>query len=222
MAKYKQVMQVSLCGNIKRGAFLFMNSAKSELRCSKKCRRRRKRMKLYEYAEQYEALKQMAEDENIPPEALADTLESIDDEFETKVDSIACIIKDELAIAEAIKKEIDALTVKLAEATNQPKELIYREAVRNIGGNCDTVCVINSAVNKLRQMWQHNGIGWVTDVLPSKVRGCTNVIVYYGSSTYDRAQMARLIDNIVQDCRAVGVETLPPDKLEALKDEWAR
>lgn len=35
-------------------------------------------------------------------------------------------------------------------------------------------------------------------------------------------QMARLIDNIVQDCRAVGVETLPPDKLEALKDEWAR
>lgn len=84
------------------------------------------------------------------------------------------------------------------------------------------MCVINSAVNKLRQMWQHNGLGWVTDVLPSKVRGCTNVILYYGSSTYDRAQMARLIDNIVQDCRAVGVETLPPDKLEALKDEWAR
>lgn len=65
-------------------------------------------MKLYEYAEQYEALKQMAEDESIPPEALEDTLESIDDEFETKVDSIACIIKDELATAEAIKKEIDA------------------------------------------------------------------------------------------------------------------
>ena len=126
------------------------------------------------------------------------------------------------------KRSLDAnayfwvLCDKLAEATNQPKELIYREAVRNIGGNCDTVCVINSAVNKLRQMWQHNGLGWVTDVLPSKVRGCTNVIVYYGSSTYDRAQMSRLIDNIVQDCRAVGVETLPPDKLEAMKDEWAR
>lgn len=70
-------------------------------------------MKLYEYAEQYEALKQMAEDENIPPEALADTLESIDDEFETKVDSIACIIKDELATAEAIKKEIEALTARM-------------------------------------------------------------------------------------------------------------
>lgn len=63
------------------------------------------------------------------------------------------------------KRSLDAnayfwvLCDKLAEATNQPKELIYREAVRNIGGNCDTVCVINSAVNKLRQMWQHNGLG---------------------------------------------------------------
>lgn len=55
-------------------------------------------MKLYEYAEQYEALKQMSKDESIPPEALADTLESID---------------DELATAEAIKKEIEALTARM-------------------------------------------------------------------------------------------------------------
>lgn len=125
MAKYKQVMQVSLCGNIERGAFDAVtvnggdvmeivgkhlrkerasSAVKSALRFSRKCQRRRKQMKLYEYAEQYEALEQMAEDESVPLEALADTLESIDDEFETKVDSIACIIKDELATAEAIKK----------------------------------------------------------------------------------------------------------------------
>lgn len=70
-------------------------------------------MKLYEYAEQYEALKQMAEDERIPLEAIEDTFQSIDDEFETKVDSIACIIKNELAMAEAIEKEIDALTARM-------------------------------------------------------------------------------------------------------------
>ena len=70
-------------------------------------------MKLYEYAEQYEALKQMAEDESIPLEAIEDTFQSIDDEFETKVDSIACIIKDELAMAETIEKEIDALTARM-------------------------------------------------------------------------------------------------------------
>lgn len=70
-------------------------------------------MKLYEYAEQYEALKRMAEDESIPLEAIEDTFQSIDDEFETKVDSIACIIKDELAMAETIEKEIDALTARM-------------------------------------------------------------------------------------------------------------
>ena len=59
-----------------------------------------------------------------------------------------------------------------------------------------------------------------TDTIPSKLEGCTNVILYYGSSTYDTAQMARLIDLIVQDCRALGVETLPPYKLAAMVEEW--
>lgn len=92
-------------------------------------------MKLYEYAEQYEALKQMAEDESIPPEALADTLESIDDEFETKVDSIACIIKDELAIAEAIKKEIDALTARMKrhEATADQLKAYTMQQMQAVG-----------------------------------------------------------------------------------------
>ena len=47
-----------------------------------------------------------------------------------------------------------------------------------------------------------------------------NVTLYYGSSTYDTKQMSRLIDNIVQDCQAVGIETLTPDKLALLLEEW--
>lgn len=111
---------------------------------------------------------------------------------------------------------------KLAEATSQPKEQIYRESIRNIGGNSDTVCVIASAVNKLCESWHRNGLGWITESFQSKIPGCRNVTLYYGSSTYDGAQMARLIDNIVQDCRAVGIETLTPAELDALKDDWAR
>lgn len=92
-------------------------------------------MKLYEYAEQYEALRQMAEDESIPPEALADTLESIDDEFETKVDNIACIIKDELSVAEAIKKEIDALTARMKrhEATADQLKSYTMQQMQAVG-----------------------------------------------------------------------------------------
>lgn len=111
---------------------------------------------------------------------------------------------------------------KLAEALSQPKapvsrEAVYREAIRNIGGNCETVCVLEAAAEKLRQGWEHNGLGWVTDTIPSKLPGCVNVLLYYGSSTYDTAQMSRLIDNIVQDCRAVGVETLTRSEPGRLK-----
>lgn len=94
-------------------------------------------MKLYEIAEQYEALRQLAEDENLSPEALADTLESIDDEFETKVDSIACIIKDELATADAIKKEIDALTARMKrhEATAEQLKAYTMQQMQAVGKN---------------------------------------------------------------------------------------
>ena len=43
---------------------------------------------------------------------------------------------------------------------------------------------------------------------------------YIGSSDYDTAQMSRLIDLIVQDCKAQGIETLTPDKLDAMKVKW--
>lgn len=109
---------------------------------------------------------------------------------------------------------------KLSEALNTPKTEIYRQAIKEIGGNTQTVCVQDKAVEKLCEGWSHNGIGWVTDVTPSKINGCTNVILYYGSSTYDTAQMARLIDNIVQDCKAVGIETMTPQELESLKEQW--
>lgn len=112
------------------------------------------------------------------------------------------------------------LADKLAEATKLPKMEIYRNAIRDIGGNSTTVCVRDKAVDKLRAGWEKNGLGWLCDTMPSKLPGCTNVVLYYGSSTYDTGQMSRLIDNIVQDCKAVGIETETPDKLALLLEEW--
>ena len=58
--------------------------------------------------------------------------------------------------------------------------------------------------------------------MPSKLPGCTNVVLYYGSSTYDTAQMSRLIDMAVQACVEQGIETLPPEKLAGMMEEWGR
>lgn len=109
---------------------------------------------------------------------------------------------------------------KLAEKLNIAKTDLYRSYIKEIGGNCDTVCCVDKALNDLRNGWEHNGIGWLTDTLPSKIEGCTNVILYYGSSTYDTAQMSRLINLIVQDCKENDIETLTPAELSRMCDEW--
>lgn len=110
-----------------------------------------------------------------------------------------------------------ALIDKIAARMHIDKVEVYREAIKSIGGVSETVCVQDKAVDRLRQGWEQNGIGWQTDTMPSKLKGCTNVILYYGSSTYDTQQMSLLIDHIVQDAKALGIETMTPAELEALK-----
>lgn len=62
-------------------------------------------MKLYEIKERYIKLMDMIEDGSIPEDAIADTLESIEGEFEDKVDNIASLIKSLNAEAGAIYEE---------------------------------------------------------------------------------------------------------------------
>ena len=97
---------------------------------------------------------------------------------------------------------------------------VYREHIKEIGGNNDIVCIQNKAVDDFCRAWQHNGIGWQTETIPSKLEGCTNVICYYGSSTYDTQQMSRLIDLAIQDCKEYGIEYMTPTELAKLLAAW--
>lgn len=124
------------------------------------------------------------------------------------------------------KRSLDAnayfwkLCGDLAAKLNTPKEEIYRDLIKDIGGNYEVVCVQNEAVEKLCNGWKHNGLGWQVDTIPSKIDGCTNVILYYGSSTYDTAQMSRLINIIVEECKAQNIETRTPDQISEMLSLW--
>ena len=124
------------------------------------------------------------------------------------------------------KRSLDAnayfwvLLDKLCSKINEDKATLYRYYISILGGNCETVCVQNKAVSTLCKGWEHNGMGWQTETFPSKIEGCTNVILYYGSSEYDTAQMSRLINLLVQDCKEQGIETMSPDELTRLIGEW--
>ena len=113
-----------------------------------------------------------------------------------------------------------ALCNRLCEKLQMSPEEIYREHVKDVGGNYEVVCVKDGALDKLRKGWEHSGIGWITDTMPSKIEGCTNVMLYYGSSTYDTAQMSRLIGLMIDDCKANGIETKTPSELALLMSEW--
>ena len=45
-------------------------------------------------------------------------------------------------------------------------------------------------------------------------------IVMRGSHTYDTKEMSRLIDGVVEECKHVGIETLPPDEIKRLVEAW--
>lgn len=113
-----------------------------------------------------------------------------------------------------------ALTDKLSEKLNKPKTDIYKEYIKEIGGVSDMFCMLDKAVDKFCEHWASMGIGYQTDRIESKLEGCTNVIAYYGSSTYDTAQMSRLIDMAVQDCKEFGIPTYDREELDRLVQEW--
>lgn len=110
---------------------------------------------------------------------------------------------------------------RIAEKMHLGKSDVYRSAIREIGGVSETVCVRDKAVDRLRSGWEKNGIGWQTETMPSKLPGCTNVVLYYGSSTYDTAQMSRLIDLLIQEAEQLGIPTLRDEATELL-GKWEK
>ena len=125
------------------------------------------------------------------------------------------------------KRSLDAnayalvLIHKLAAAMSLKPVEVYLNAVLNVGDNYTPMCVREQDVDRFIKSWESNGLGWpVRDLGYSQVPGCRNLMAYHGSSTYDTAQMSRLIDGLVQDCKALDIETLSPEKLEALKEAW--
>lgn len=111
---------------------------------------------------------------------------------------------------------------RLAESIGETKENLYLRYVREFGPFRDFSLAPEEA-GTFRTAWSMLGTGWPTEQVDYSEDGERLIIrAYYGSSTYSKKQMSRLIDSLVQDCKAVGIETLPPEKLAAMKEDWKR
>ena len=109
------------------------------------------------------------------------------------------------------------------EDVKKTKEEIYRASIREIGVYKDFSNLSPSDAKTLRTAWEMLGTGWVTEQVDFSQAG-ENVTIrcYYGSSRYNTKQMSRLIDNLVEDCKALGIPTETPEQIEQIKSLWAQ
>lgn len=78
-------------------------------------------------------------------------------------------------------------------------------------------------IKTFEKMWTAQGIAWFCEIADTTyIENIEFKIInaYYGSSSYNSKQMARLIDGVVQDCRAYNIETKPQEEINSLLKEW--
>ena len=109
---------------------------------------------------------------------------------------------------------------KLASSLSVSKEEIYRQYVKEIGDNFETVSIRKEAAKRFIQAWESHGLGFLCEKLGETESGYITLAAYYGSSTYDSRQMSNLIDMVVFDCKEQDIETLTPDELALMKSRW--
>jgi hypothetical protein len=114
------------------------------------------------------------------------------------------------------------LCQKIAEVIGSTKELVYQGFIKDVG-QFEIIPIKNEAVDRWIRNWQSNGLGWISEAIGnSKIEGYTNVISYYGSSTYDSREMSILLNEIVRECKELGIETRPDEEIKSLIESWGR
>lgn len=114
------------------------------------------------------------------------------------------------------------LVGKLANKLQISPEDIYRAYIPDIGDNYEVVPVREDRIDAWKRVWCSGHIGRMIEDLGlcRNIKGYHNIRSYISSSDYDTAQMSRLIDLVVEDCRENGIETMTPRQLDALKSRW--
>ena len=124
------------------------------------------------------------------------------------------------------KRSLDAnayawvLIGKISDRVHIERDRVYQGAIRQIDGVSEIINIKNEAVDQFREAWSHNGVGYQTDILNRKSDGTTDLMVYFGSSTYNTKQMSKLINQLVMTAQDLGIETEDPNNIKSLLDQW--
>lgn len=121
------------------------------------------------------------------------------------------------------KRSLDAnayawvLMTKIADVVRSSKEEIYEEMLQRYG-TCykDENGYVTITVKKTVDMSKIDG-HWK---LCGGNEKFNSYLMIKGSSEYDTAEMSHFIDHIVQEAQELGIETMTPNEIERMKQEW--
>lgn len=123
------------------------------------------------------------------------------------------------------KRSLDAnayawvLMSKLAEIHGTSKEEVYESMLQKYGaldqdelGYITITMIDRIPIERVGGHWKFIG----------KNDGFNSYIMIKGSSEMDSKEMSVFIDGIVSECKEMGIETLPPDELERMTEQWSQ
>lgn len=105
---------------------------------------------------------------------------------------------------------------KMAEVLRADKWDIYLEMLKTYG-KYTYIVVKPNVVEAVKKQWRE-----VEELGKIEINGQVGVqlLCYFGSSTYDTKEMAVLIDGVVSEAKELDIETLPPDEIKRMKEQW--
>lgn len=124
------------------------------------------------------------------------------------------------------KRSLDAnayawvLIYKIADKMRLEPVEVYRQYIRDLGCKVAVVTVSADDVELEANSFVQGHLGRLVDIADHTVPGYVVMHKKYGSSNYNRAEMARFIDSIVQDCEALGIETKEQGYIDSLLGKW--
>ena len=106
---------------------------------------------------------------------------------------------------------------QIADRLGSTKEEIYKQAIQD-KGQFEIIPVKDEAVSRFIHCWAKNGLGNICEIKgKSKLDGYTNIICYYGSSSYNNKQFHDFTEYIVNEANELGIETRNPDEIALLE-----
>jgi hypothetical protein len=106
---------------------------------------------------------------------------------------------------------------QIADKIGSTKEEVYKQAIQD-KGQFQIIPIKDEAVNTFIKCWAKNGLGNICDIKgKSKIEGYTNIICYFGSSTYDNKQFHAFTEYIVNEANELGIETRTPDEIAMME-----